>query len=208
MLPARDRVFVFDRDEDFINPAVSIASFRLLVPEDTDDTAERLFGQMKDRQVFWLPLGRSDWIHGDRLDTRINDAIDTESDQWISMMEDRKLMMSLWSIVQQKRLTESVAVGAPRHVRRRMERDHGVTEVAPVQVIHLRRPEYRPILAEEDPTHTGRHLTKRFMVRPHFRNQAYGPRRELRRLILVPPHWKGPVDGPITHTERIWSVDR
>jgi hypothetical protein len=37
----------------------------------------------------------------------------------------------------------------------------------------------------------GRHLDKRFMVRGHWRNQAYGKRHVERRHIWIRPHWKG-----------------
>jgi hypothetical protein len=39
---------------------------------------------------------------------------------------------------------------------------------------------------------TGGKLTKRFLVRGHYKNQAYGPGHSLRRLIFVEPFEKGP----------------
>jgi hypothetical protein len=39
-------------------------------------------------------------------------------------------------------------------------------------------------------------VSKRFVVRGHFRNQAHGPGRTLRKRIFVAPFWKGPRDAP------------
>lgn len=38
-------------------------------------------------------------------------------------------------------------------------------------------------------------LRSRFTVRGHWRNQAYGSRRELRKRIWIQPFWKGPEEG-------------
>lgn len=38
-------------------------------------------------------------------------------------------------------------------------------------------------------------VTKRFCVRGHYRNQAHGPGRKLRKLIWIEPFWKGPRTG-------------
>lgn len=37
-------------------------------------------------------------------------------------------------------------------------------------------------------------LAQRFIVRGHWRNQAHGPARSLRRRQWIEPHWKGPED--------------
>jgi hypothetical protein len=42
---------------------------------------------------------------------------------------------------------------------------------------------------------SGRKLDKRFQVRRHFRWQAHGPDRSLRKKIIIAPFWKGPKDG-------------
>ena len=41
-------------------------------------------------------------------------------------------------------------------------------------------------LSQEDCTPRARHI-----VRGHWRNQAWGPRHTKRRLVFVPPHWRG-----------------
>jgi len=45
---------------------------------------------------------------------------------------------------------------------------------------------------EDAAAREGRQITCRFMVRGHWRNQAHGPKRSLRKLIWVEPFWKGP----------------
>lgn len=42
---------------------------------------------------------------------------------------------------------------------------------------------------------TGWKVRKRYVVRGHWRNQAYGPKHSLRRDQFIEPHWKGPADG-------------
>lgn len=39
-------------------------------------------------------------------------------------------------------------------------------------------------------------LAKRFVVRGHWKQQAYGPGRAERKMIFVEPYWKGPADAP------------
>ena len=55
--------------------------------------------------------------------------------------------------------------------------------------------------ATGEPTRT---LDKRYMVRGHWRNQAHGPKRELRRLKWIEPYWKGPEGAE--SLERSYSV--
>lgn len=180
--------------------SLGIAAFRYMHPDHDDETAKRFFSSMEKRPV-WMPLGRTDWPLGERLDLPTHAGLGEKL--WETMMDDRRIALSLWSIIQQKLLVEQTVVHADRPARKRLERKNHPT--SPVQVIHLRRPEYRP---QQDHEATGRHVTKRFPVRPFWRMQAYGPNHSLRRLQLIPPHWRGPVDGEVIHTERIWEVDR
>ena len=38
-------------------------------------------------------------------------------------------------------------------------------------------------------------VSVRYTVRGHFRNQAHGPSRALRKRIWLAPYWKGPLEG-------------
>ncbi|NES28079.1 hypothetical protein GCE86_08995 [Micromonospora terminaliae] len=56
----------------------------------------------------------------------------------------------------------------------------------------------------------GRPQSSRFWVSGHWRNQAYGPRRALRRPIYISPFLKGPDDAPVklSTTVRMLSIHR
>jgi hypothetical protein len=50
---------------------------------------------------------------------------------------------------------------------------------------------------------TSRTFTQRFWVSGHWRNQAYGPGRALRRPVYIHPFLKGPDDRPIQQTSTV-----
>lgn len=54
---------------------------------------------------------------------------------------------------------------------------------------------------EEEQTRT---LTKRFLVRGHWRQQAYGEGFQKHKLIFIAPFWKGPEDGELI--EKVYTV--
>lgn len=49
----------------------------------------------------------------------------------------------------------------------------------------------------------GKSPTVRFMVRGHYRNQAHGPDRSLRKVLWIQPHWKGDDDAPVLVRPRV-----
>lgn len=51
---------------------------------------------------------------------------------------------------------------------------------------------------------TGRTYTHRWIVRGHWRQQAHGPGRTLRRPTWVPSHIKGPADAPLLEKDTVW----
>ncbi len=46
--------------------------------------------------------------------------------------------------------------------------------------------------------HGGRSPTVQSLVRGHWKKQAHGPERSLRKMIYVAPFWRGPIDAPIS----------
>lgn len=48
----------------------------------------------------------------------------------------------------------------------------------------------------------------RWMVRGHWRWQAYGPGRSERKRIWINPFVKGPEDAPLKQSEKVYSLDR
>ena len=81
---------------------------------------------------------------------------------------------------------------------------HGAP-AAPVERTHKEAPQYRvgrPIrlgpeireALEHRQGTAGWKIAQRFIVRGHWRNQAHGPRHQLRTRKWIQPHWKGPKD--------------
>ncbi len=66
-------------------------------------------------------------------------------------------------------------------------------------------PMTRKMLYERNPSAESRELMARFMVRGHWRNQAHGPNRALRKRMWIEPHWKGPdtVDEAMKRTYNV-----
>lgn len=205
-LPPRE---IWLSDADGVIPGYALASFRFMDPETHTDQAALESKAMADYfgvkgNKMWMPLGRADWCIGDEIRHPTHHGIEADSLANKSMMEDRKLAAALWALVKQKRAVTVTTTTAPRHARKRLERQ-GDYHPKEVQVLHLRRPEYLPRHADGS---TGRKLGVRFPVRPHYRMVACGPGRSERRMVLIPPHFRGPMDAPISHIERVWEVDR
>ena len=183
--------------------------WRWLHPDHTDALAEIAppGGQ-------WVPIGRSDWPFGFPLGRAVYDGQDwpidsdppaaavVDGQKHASMIDDRKLVTALWLVLNERRLVQSETVMAPRAAQRRLERKGRPSPS--VTVIHLRRTQQHPGTSPGE----GRKVSVRFVVRAHPRWQACGPGRTQRRLVLVPAHVKGPVDAPLVHGERVWSLDR
>ena len=99
-LPARDDVF----GTEGVLPGVALAAFRWMDPRTQDDHAalqvrKQIADNGWDRRPgawapSWLPLGRSDWLFGDRIDRTTHDLIDPESKVHASMMEDRRSVVA------------------------------------------------------------------------------------------------------------------
>lgn len=148
----------------------------------------------------WQSLGRSDWLIGDPIDVTYDWLTDEQNR---SAAEDRRLAYTLWHLMGEDQIVESSQVTRSKKAAKK-RRQRPVD--SPVTVLHLRRP--RVDTGDVDTDGSGRRITVRHKVRPHWRQQAYGPGRTLRRPILIAPHWRGPEDGPVRVTETVWSLDR
>lgn len=178
-----------------LTDCITVALWRMVEPSQADALAAGV------RQVMWLPLGRMDWPVGDQLGERTLPDIDDLS--WSSMMEDRRYLVALWSVLNQKLLTERELVMPDRAMRKRLVRAGGAARDDTVHVVHLRRREY----TTSPPGTSGRHVNVRYRVRQHWRRQAVGPGRSERRLTLIPAHWRGPDDAPLSEHSTVWSLD-
>ena len=135
----------------------------------------------------WTPLGRSDWTMGESWREH---PFGKDHSSYTSIIEDRQIMSALWALMESCPPHE---IAPSRAERRRAERRGG--NAAPVRVVTWRGPRGERVASTD--TVEGRHMTKRFIVKTHWRHQAYGPGRTLRKWILVPKHWRGPEDGEI-----------
>jgi hypothetical protein len=145
------------------------------------------------------PLGRSDWPYGWKTDRRA----DTVSElQHQSIVEDRRLLAALWQLSTQPKSTETTQVTADRAARRRMaRRGH---EPAPVRLVNLNRRRHRGATTA---TPGSREYTCQWIVRSHWRQQAYGPGRSLRKAVLIDQHIRGPEGMPlrVRDTVKVWD---
>lgn len=174
---------------------VIVNLLRFTRSEPSEDQSVRIIGKA------WVPLGRSDWMWGDSVNTHLPGDLVTPEMQ-ASFEEDRRLIYTLWRLMGEEQIVERSEVHRSKKAARKQRagrRDQ------PVTVIHLRRPR---VEGESESGESERHLSVRFMVRPHWRQQAYGPGRTLRRPVLIPPHWKGPEDAPVQVSEKVWMLDR
>lgn len=71
-----------------------------------------------------------------------------------------------------------------------------------VSVVDLRR-QYVPDDREETGETGGRRYRHRWVVSGHWRDQAHGPHRSLRRKTWIAAHVKGPDGAPLLATERV-----
>lgn len=156
--------------------------------------------------TIWSPLGRTDWpVYHDTDDTTLNDGIDdpNREQRIASQTEDRRMVAALWQLISQHRVVEERrAAVTNKNAVRRFVREHG-RPPAPVRVIDVRRP---PIERDGGHEHRDVEWTRRWIVSGHWRQQAYGEGRSLRRPTWIAPFVKGPADRPLVITERVKRV--
>src|SRR5262249_28976173 len=147
----------------------------------------------------WSPLGRTDWplMHDTDSET-LNDMAPFSDEQGgdraqriASQTEDRRLLATLWLLAAQERLVDQRrATITNKGALRRFVKDHGRSPAA-VRVIDVRRPARETTSAHE---HRDVEWTRRWIVTGHWRQQAYGEGRSLRRPTWIAPFVKGPAD--------------
>jgi hypothetical protein len=149
----------------------------------------------------WAFIGRTDWVFGWELEQVIPDnphGFDAIANA--SFAEDRRLMLGLWKLATTPIVNNDLHP-LPRHMRRQAEREQVNPEV---RVITMHGP------SAGEPPESGssgaRQYRHRWVVRPHWVNQPYGPGRTERRLILRGPFTKGPEGAPLIGGERVWRI--
>lgn len=109
-------------------------------------------------------------------------------------------MLSSKSLRMLEATTQKASAGLPPHAKdkKRAIREDTVT------VVTLRR-HVREQVEQVQHAESGRHLQHRFVVRGHWRNQAYGTNRALRRRTYILPYVKGPDGAPFVEREKVFQ---
>lgn len=109
-------------------------------------------------------------------------------------------LAAAWLLMQQPNLVQRSIERPDKAVRRAYGR--AGRENPEVSVIDLRH-QYVPEDSDLSDDPASRHYKVRWVVSGHWRNQAYGPNRELRRRQWVPSYVKGPDGAPLMVTEKV-----
>lgn len=182
------------------------AAGTLSIPADTE--ADLVFARSTiasiaghEDEVLWLPLGRSDWIIGESIETPIAQGLDPLV--VASMEEDRRWLSALWLLASQVNVSTKVTEMPDRPARRRSERVKLDPKVTVVKLRRLREP------SDHEPGDgTGREWHHRWIVGGHWRNQPFGPGRSLRRPVWIAPYVKGPEGKPLVSRPKVKALVR
>lgn len=109
-------------------------------------------------------------------------------------------LASAWLLMQQPLLVDRTRERADKPTARAYTREG--LPAPEVTVVDLRR-QYTPQDQDPGDEKGSRHYRYRWVVSGHWRNQAYGPDRSLRRQTWVPAHLKGPGGAPLLSTEKV-----
>ncbi|MEU9947059.1 hypothetical protein [Streptomyces sp. NPDC047939] len=109
-------------------------------------------------------------------------------------------LASAWLLMQQPLLIDRTRERADKPTARAYARDGLPTP--DVTVVDLRR-QYTPQDRDPNAGSDQRTYRNRWIVSGHWRNQAYGKERALRRQTWVPAHMKGPDGAPLLSTEKV-----
>lgn len=205
MLPSSAKTWADARlnppeDRDTALLALTLSAYQWI--DDTDVIARREGHRIPDGKGFFAPLGRSDWPVQTMLGERPWD--DLPDDKWESFKEDRRVLATMFTLLTQDGLADVEHRRPDRQAIRRQERA-GVPcgPASSVKIITLRRPPSE----RQEPSGEHRNYSHRFVVRPHWVRQPYGPNQSLRKLIMRGPFVKGPADAPLVLKEevRVWK---
>lgn len=179
-------------------PAVSIACFCAMPPAEDLDPARRL----SLNGVCWMPCGGSDWLLSDAIGEISH--MDVEGDAHASVVEDRKILCALMTLLAHPGIAEQTEYSLPRGERRRCERSGLAHDVRVVTLRTLTHASVDGLRADE----TRIERDHRWIVSGHWRRQPFGPNAALRRLQWINPHVKGPEDAPLVLREVVHAWRR
>jgi len=115
------------------------------------------------------------------------------------------ILLATWLLIAQK-AAETVAAEVDKAVRKRYAR--AKRPLPDVRIVRIRAHTPRQDNASTvTATGTGRTYTSRVWVSGHWRNQAYGKGRALRRPVYIHPFLRGPEDAPIKLSTTVRILD-
>jgi hypothetical protein len=148
----------------------------------------------------WLPLGRTDWPIGFDTEGKFAPPNFTPV-QLASIVEDRRFAAAFAILSQQTNVTATRVVDTDRHAAKRLKRRK--YRAPKIRLVDIHKPKSAPSGKTRDVE-----WTKRWLVRGHWRQQAYGPGRKLRRPLYIQPFIKGPEDKPLEVSPEVVKVWR
>lgn len=122
-----------------------------------------------------------------------------------SMIEDRRLIAALFSLLDSERIVEIEEQRIPRAVQRRDQRARPGRPPSNVKVVYLRRQRHVP---SGEGTGRSYELDHRTVVAAYYRQQPYGPQNSLRRRQLIAGFVRGPEGTPIVVKETVRALVR
>lgn len=134
---------------------------------------------------------------GDTLRTSLPGSPSTRDAVLIAWMLSSRTLRMLEAKRQSP--TAGMPPKAKAQLKRKPLRDETVT------VVTLRRHVRAQVTQVQNAEKSGRQYVHRFVVRGHWRNQAYGTNRLLRRRTYILPYVKGPDGAPFMERERVFQ---
>jgi len=148
-------------------------------------------GEVEAHPVIWIGADPSDvisgmWLPGSVMHRSAAGAVSHSS----------RLLLALVTALGH-RLTRVQPVGGARAERRRVQR-----ELPGLRVLQLST----GATVQRAEGAGSVEWSRRWMVRGHWRLQAYGPRRTLRKPLWIDPYVKGPEDKPLDVRPTVWRT--
>ena len=112
------------------------------------------------------------------------------------------MLAATWILAATPTVSDRKQIDKPRHISSQ-PRDPGPPYDEHVTLIDLRAPRHIATPGD-DRGRSGREYRQRWIVRGHWRQQAYGPKKSKRRATWIPSHIKGPEGAPLKTTEHVY----
>ncbi|MFC7762704.1 hypothetical protein ACFQY4_35145 [Catellatospora bangladeshensis] len=115
------------------------------------------------------------------------------------------ILLATWLLIAQK-AAEDVPVEIDKAVRKKYARAQ--RPLPDVRIVRVRAHTQGDDTGRVSGTGSSRSYTSRVWVTGHWRNQAYGPGRVLRRPVYIHPFLRGPEDAPIKLSTTVRILDQ